>query len=179
MKKTFFLIVLISCFFIAIYSHKVIAFYEPTDIIFDDEENAIYMIRCHYLDITTGSSERNSCNTIYKINLKDNTKDIIYESLKLAKLKLSPDYRYLSAIKGYGSYIKTNEMLIINKKKKKEVVCFKDDIRQYRWSPDSKKIVYITGEYVERSGLVPSGIWVYDIENKVFNCCFWLQKRGA
>ena len=161
--KIIFIILLTVCLFIVIFSQKVIAFYEPTDIILDEEENAIYMTGGIYARITHESRYLHSSNIIYNVNLKDNSKEIFYESHKLSNLTLSPDYKYLSALKGASSYVKTNEMLIIDKKEKKEIVSFKDDIRIYTWSPDGKKIVYITGEYRERSGLVPSGVWVYDI----------------
>lgn len=164
MKKTLLIMMLLSLTLGALKS-TARAYVQPTDCILDSDNMVIYMVGGNYLRLLSLPYNIDDFDVIYKIDLKDSTREVIYRgvNLRMDKLTLSPDYKYIAAIKGSGSFIKTNEMLIITKDEGKEVVTFKDDIRKYTWSPDGGKIAYITGEDIESRGLNSTGVWVYDI----------------
>jgi dipeptidyl aminopeptidase/acylaminoacyl peptidase len=146
-----------------------IAFVLTSDRVLDENENAIYMIGWVYSRIVSHQREPNDDGQIYRINLSNNTKEIYYElpGAKLDRLLLSPDSKYIAVLKGHSGWLgQLSELLIINTKDKKDVLSFKDEIGLYKWSPDGKKIVYITGGAVESRGFLSTGVWVYDLDKK-------------
>jgi len=145
------------------FSVTVTAGVEPTDIILSDSENSIYMTSCNLSSITDIAQEPACSSIIYKVNLNNNNKVVFYRDSQLDRVQLSPDSNRLAVIRNY--YSKTPELLIIDKKEKKEIAHLKAKIMKYIWSPDSRIILYITGERKKRSRLINStGVWVYNIE---------------
>jgi dipeptidyl aminopeptidase/acylaminoacyl peptidase len=107
---------------------------------------------------------------IYKIDLASNSKVIFYEINKstIDSLILSQDNKYIAVTRG-EKYPKT-EIVIIDKKQRtiKYSINVPEGIIAYAWSPDSKRIAYVTGQPdpAEMRGLISNGVWVYDLEKK-------------
>ncbi len=103
---------------------------------------------------------------IFKYNFEDKEAKIVYAgTCILSSLKLSPDDNYL------GGYCPTENSVFIFDRDWKKVAEIKGKIHEYAWHPDSKKVVYVTGEKSIRKGaydmaLKPDGVWLYDIEEE-------------
>lgn len=139
---------------------------DPKDNILDVEENNIYLLGCSYDYVVSPLKQISNCNEVYQISLTEKKNIKYYDGYNFARLTLSPNLKYFSVLYDYHTYEKNNQLYIIDKNKHEKLLSIKDDIRIYRWSPDSKKIAYITGEYFEDQGLVSNGVWVYDIEKR-------------
>lgn len=165
MRKTFIYLLLLLCI-----GSDIFADVSPlsSGIIMDADENAIYIEDLRWGRFTKKSYEIKAPYKIYKVDLKDNSKAIFYEgdSKGMSWLSMSPDEKFIAVIRGWQR--KFAEILVINKKLKVEAVSISDSdgIVRYVWSPDSKKIAYISGVIAERSVVKSTGVWVYDIEKK-------------
>lgn len=131
-------------------------------------DDSLYILGWVYSRIDSSFHDSNEANTIYKINLKDNSKSIVYQGpgKSLSELSLSPDNKLISVLKDHEDFKPQSELLIIDVASGTVKDNFKDRIRIYTWSPDSKKILYITGIEIEGAGLSPEGVYIYDIDKK-------------
>ena len=102
--------------------------------------------------------------TIFKYNFEDKEEKAVYAGTCISGgLKLSPDNNYM------GAFCPENNSVFIFDMDWKKIVEVKGSIYEFEWHPDSKKIVYVTGEKSIRKGpygmaLKPDGVWLYDIE---------------
>jgi len=165
MKKAFFALIILMHVLFPSFSH---AFIEKTDTILDDKENAIYMIGSAYSQLTDTGKTLKEGYCVYKVDLKDNSKVIFYEVDKrtMDRLTISPDSNYIAVTRREGEL--QTEILVIDKKRKISAhsISVPDGILSYAWSPDSKKIAYMTGTYKEYGEINSKGIWLYDLERK-------------
>jgi len=144
-----------------------LASYKSTDTVLNNE-GSYYVIGSIYNGFLTDWKNTKEGNKIYEVNtVKKNAKVIYQTNIKLSRLELSPDNKYIAVLKGYTGWLdKESELTIIDIEEKKEILSFKDAIGKYRWSPDSKKIIYITGGRIESLGFHSTGVWIYDLETK-------------
>lgn len=137
-------------------------------IILDENENAIYIEDVRLGRFTNKPDIMKVPYKIYKIDLKDNSTSIFYEGDKktLSWLSMSPDKKYVAVIKDWQG--KNSEVSVIDKKLQISAFSISDPdgIVEYVWSPDSKKIAYISGIIGEGNVVKSTGVWVYDIERK-------------
>ena len=145
------------------------AYIERKDTVLSGKDNTVYMIgwvsdRLNRAKVRPPENEFR----IYQIDLRDNSKTIFYEADKkpMDRLTLSPDNNYIAVTRG-ETYPMT-EILIIDKKLRTRKIAINVDkgILTYVWSPDSKKIAYMTGfrDQAEMGQIISTGIWVYDLE---------------
>jgi Tol biopolymer transport system component len=144
------------------------AFIKPTDVILDDKQNLVYMIGSSYSAIASSLSSQEDNNTIYRFDLKNNSKSTFYlDKGPIDRLSLSPNNEKLSVLRGYtGFFEQESELVIIDIKEKKEILAFKDAIEKYKWQPDGKRIAYITGGNIEARGFSSTGVWIYDLQTE-------------
>lgn len=165
MRKIFMLTVVIGINLIVSFAS---AYFEPDDHTLNDTGESVFMIGWVYSRITNTRGKIDEDKEIYKINLSDNSKELFYTTTgkNLDSLLLSPDNEIVSVLKDYEAFKKESELLLISSKTGTVLASFRDSIRKYSWSPDGKKIIYITGTEVEGGGIHSDGVWVYDIEKK-------------
>lgn len=148
-----------------------IAYIERTDTVLSDKDNAVYVIGWVYNRLV-GATIRPSDDKyrIYKIDLKDSSKTLLYEADKrtMDRLTLSPDNNYIAVTRGDTYPMK--EILIIDKKLRmnEHSIAVPEGILAYAWSPDGKKIAYMTGQHgqAEMGQILSTGIWLYDLKRK-------------
>jgi len=148
----------------------------PNQII--DNENSIYLTELDYslktnsflIDESLGSKAPENIldknlGVIYKIQAPKNISTIRDKKDFIYNLRLSPDNKSISFFQKdvYGS--NETKIILFDRQSKNEKVLIKDNILEYKWSPDGNKIVYITGQYDKPDGPTITGIWIYLIEN--------------
>lgn len=152
-----------SILYLCAYANSGRAYIKATDVIFDDNENTIYMIGWVYSRIT--KEQVSNRFAIYQIELNTNSMKLFLNNTNVDRLKLSPNNEMFAVIRNNTYQNNNKELLIYNIKDKKLLSRVVDDIITYEWSPDNKEIVYIKGNVVEREGIQSSGVFLFDIES--------------
>ncbi len=165
MKKLFFVTLCLS----ALLFTDASAFVRSTDNILDESKNSVYMIGWVYARLSSLPRASNDTSQIYNFDLNKNVKNAYYQFSDgvIDRLILSPDAKLIALLRGYTGWLgQQSELIILDKERRQEVLSFRDEIADYKWSPDSNKIVYITGGDVEGRGFRSTGVWVYDLQKK-------------
>lgn len=111
---------------------------------------------------------------IYKLSLDQNPPEEFYRSeFPLKNTTISPDIKYLASMQLHvrekqirSDYsVPVNNLIIIDVSGNL-VKLIDDDVRKFVWSPDGKKIAYITGTYRESKRFKSTGTFLWDIEKR-------------
>ncbi|MDH3976773.1 MAG: hypothetical protein OEV42_21130 [Deltaproteobacteria bacterium] len=106
---------------------------------------------------------KNKFKMIFRYSFEDKEEKMLYSGdCSLSGLQLSPDDNYIA-----GFCPTENSVLIFNMDWNK-VAEIRGAVYEFAWHPDSKKVVFVTGEKSIRKGaydmaLKPDGVWLYDI----------------
>lgn len=153
--------------FLLVFAFEASASYKRTDSILDRDGNVFLVGSTYYRLLTEGYDPKNG-KKVYKLDMRNDTKEIFYEAeTNLSRLQLSPDGRYVAFVKGSpGLYGIISEMVVLRLEDKEQVASFKDQIADYRWSPDGNRIAYVHGGTIGRGVFASNGVWIYDITTK-------------
>lgn len=114
----------------------------------------------HRRDAAT-SLEKTIFNTagLYGVDFSVSPSDTVIALLISERGEVSPETHYYTVLP-------KNSMVFINPEGK-EMGRLDADVRKFSWSPDGRKIAYITGTYYEGGvGFKTTGVWIFDLAKK-------------
>ncbi len=105
-------------------------------------------------------------NSIYKCDIATKKVDVFISTLgKISALTLSPDSKFMAFIEETSK----NKALIVIDRRGKNKVKIEGQVQHYTWGKDDIKLYFITGrleEGPETVHLIPSGVWIYDLDKQ-------------